>query len=438
MDFLKKHYEKLILALFLLVFVFLLLYLVGLSKSTRTISRQELEIPAKSPNYICTDFSQKEFQTSYVFTKNCTWEKSKARVDKDNIYTDLLVPYKCARCPFNHKVIPRFYFMGTVDNPRRCPLCDKPVPRPPVKPGGETDGPRSEMDRDNDGIPNTDEIKFGLDPDNPDDAFYDMDGDGFPNIYEFQKRTNMKKASSHPPFYERLQLLEFRLTLLPYTLKLVNTNNDSKDPADWVIQINEDVKGKTKTRFKYLNSRMKLDNTYYTIYKIDAKHVEKRIGGTLVKEDKSIVYLKSTDGKYTITMQVDKKVFSPKPKAVIEDLATGRKYHVGAGDYIVMPTSLKNDSNTSRINRRRRKTERYKVIKVERDKNQVIIQDRRFRNHKISAKALMPRIRQKGNDRERFGDDPRTGAPPQLLDAPPGGIPQASRARGRRTTRRRY
>ena len=437
MDFLKKHYEKLILALFLLVFVFLLLYLVDLSKSTRTISRQELEIPVKSPNYVCTDFSQKEFQISYVFTKDCVWGKSKARVDKDNIYTDLLVPYKCARCPFNHKVIPRFYFMGAIDNPRRCPLCDKPIPRPLVDPGVTIQVTGSGMDRDNDGIPNTDEIKFGLDPDNPDDAFYDMDGDGFPNIYEFKKRTNMKKASSCPPYYERLQLLEFRLTLLPYTLKLVNTNNDSKDPADWVIQINEEVKGKIKTRFKYLNSRMRLDNTYYTIYKIDAKHVEKRIGGTLVKDDKSIVYLKSNDGKYTITMQVDKKVFSPKPKAVIEDLATGKKYHVGAGDYIVMPTSLQSDSAVSIRGRRGRKTVKYKVLKVERDKNQVIIQDRRFRSHKVTAKALMPRIKQKNQNREQFGNDPRMEAPPQLLNAPPGGI-QASRTGRRRTTRRRY
>lgn len=201
LDFLKKHYEKLILALFLLVFVFLLIYLIDLSKSTRTISRQELEIPVKEPNYRCTDFAQKEFQVRHVFTNNCTWEKSKARVDKDNIYTDLLVPYKCARCPFNHKVIPRFYFMGAIDNPRHCPLCGKALERPLVDP---TKGPRINtgdgMDRDNDGIPNADEIKFGLDPDDPNDAFYDMDGDGFPNIYEFKKRTNMKKASSHPPF----------------------------------------------------------------------------------------------------------------------------------------------------------------------------------------------------------------------------------------------
>jgi hypothetical protein len=80
---------------------------------------------------------------------------------------------------------------------------------------------------------------------------------------------------------------------------------------------------------------------------------------------------------------------------------------------------------------------KYKVIKVERDKKQVIIQDRKFKQHKVSGKALMPRIKQKEQNREQFGVDPgRRAASPQLLDAPPGGVP--SNARGKRSTRRRY
>ena len=227
-----------------------------------------------------------------------------------------------------------------------------------------------------------------------DDDLYDMDGDGFPNIFEFQQKTKMNKATSKPPMYMRLHLLEFKETLLPFQLMLVNTGGDKKDPADWTIQINETIKGKIKTRFKYLDSRMKLDKTDYTITKIDALHVDNRQGGSIVKIDKSKVYLKSRDGKYTITMQVGKPVYSPKPKAVIEDLGTGKMYHVGEGDTITMYLRAKAAVSTKTGKRLKRKITKYKVLKVDRQKNQVIIEEYKKTNPKkyvLTLKAFMPR-----------------------------------------------
>jgi len=290
-------------------------------------------------------------------------------------------------------------------------------------------------DMDNDGIPNVIEIKLGLDQDNPDDALYDMDGDGFPNIFEFHQKTNINKATSKPPMYMRLHLLEFKETLLPFQLMLVNTNGGKKDPADWTIQINETIKGKIKTRFKYLDSRMKLDKTDYTITKIDARHVDKRQGGSIVKIDKSKVYLKSKDGKYTITMQVAKPVYSPKPKAVIEDLGTGRMYHVGEDDIISMYLRSKAATSARTGRRLKRKTTKYKVFKVDRQKKQVIIEEYKKRNPKkyvLTAKAFMPRPIKKqdgaGGGRD-FGID-------ESIDAPPGGAPPPT-GTGRATRTRR-
>ncbi len=424
MDFLKKHYEKLILAVFLIAFIFLLLYLIDLSKSTKTITKSALKIPNIEPNYNPNDFSHKKYQTSYVFTNNCVWNKSKARTDKDKIYTDLLVPFECARCPFDNKVIPRYYFLGPIDHPRNCPLCDKALPRPFIRDDGGGTTIIDRLDRDNDGIPNVKEVQLGLSPDNPDDALYDMDGDGFPNIYEYQKGKKMEKSTSHPPYYERLHLIEFRETLLPFQLKLVNTNN-SKDPKDWVIQINEIIDGKIKTRFKYLDSRMTLDNTSYTITKIDAKHEEKRRGGTIVKVDNSKIYLNSSDGKYTITMQVGKDVYSPKPKAVIEDMACDEKYHVGVGDTIKMYTRF--SKTTGKPIKKR--TIKYKVYKVDRQKKQVIIQDKKRKNYIVTAKVLMPRVKRKEAE---IGDSPDMNpdaATKGLIEAPPGGTPAKTRKR---------
>ena len=436
MDFLKKHYEKLILAIFLIAFVFLLLYLIDLSKSMRTITRSQLEIPTIEPNYKPNDFSKKKYETRYIFTKNCTWNKSKARTDKDQIYTDLLVPFPCARCVFCHKVIPRYYYLGAIDNPRNCPLCEKALPRPVENPNPQPEDPTG-LDRDNDGIPTAVELKMGLDPNNPDDAFYDADGDGFPNITEYKynpnlKGKNIKSSKLHPDFYKRLQLIEFRETLLPFQLKLVNTNG-KKDPKDWDIQINETIDGRIKTRFKYLGSRMTLDKTDYKITKIDAKHEEKRRGGTIVKVDNSKIYLNSVDGKYTITMQVGKDVYSPKPKAIIEDLAAEKKYHVGVGDSIVMP--MRFSKKTGKPLKRR--TVKYKVFKVDRKKKNVVVTDKKYKKYIITAKAFMPRIKRKDAGLgESQGMAPGGDLPPGIA-APPGVAPARSRTtrRPRRTNR---
>ncbi|MDD5596604.1 MAG: hypothetical protein PHV82_01585 [Victivallaceae bacterium] len=422
MDFLKKHYEKMILAFFLLIFVFLLFYLIDLSKSTNTITKKDLQIPAPDPNYVKNDFSHKKYQINYIFNKDCVWDKSTVRSDKDNIYSDLLIPYKCARCPFCEKVIPCDYFYGSLDNPRHCPLCNKPLPRPFKDPDDTTiikDG--GSLDRDNDGIPNVTEIKLGLDPDNPDDALYDMDGDGFPNVFEYKEGTNIQNAKSHPEMYKRLQLLEFRETLLPYKLKTVVTNN-KKEAREWDVQINElQEDGKIKTRFKYLGSSLEMDKTNYKIVKIEPDYQEERRGGTIVKTDRSKIMFESYDGKYKITMQVDKDVYSPKPKAVIEDLANGKQYHVGSGDDIVMHVKYK-----SAKGRDKTETVKYNVVKVDRKGKQVIIEfkdkkSRKVKQYSITAKALMPRIKQKVEERQ-LNEEPGRVAPGSL-EAPPGEAP---------------
>ena len=53
-------------------------------------------------------------------------------------------------------------------------------------------------DRDGDGIPNDQEVLYGLNPDDRSDAGLDLDGDGFPNIVEFQLGVAPNNASDVP------------------------------------------------------------------------------------------------------------------------------------------------------------------------------------------------------------------------------------------------
>lgn len=416
-----------ILAFFLLVFILLLFYLIDLTKSTSAITRRNLEIPTPEPNYVRNDFSHKKYQISYIFSKDCVWDKSAARNDKDNIYTDLLVPYKCARCPFCDKVIPSDYFYGPLDNPRHCPLCDKALEKPVRDPDNTVIIENETIDRDNDGLPNVIEVKLGLDPDNPDDALYDMDEDGFPNVFEYKQNTDITNPLSSPEMYKRLQLIEFRETLLPYRLKTVVTNN-KQDPKDWDVQINETQDdGNIKTKFEYLGSSLVMDKTEYTIVKIEPNYQDERHGGTIVRNDESKIMLESADGKYKITMQVDKDVYSPKPKAIIEDLGNGKQYQVAVGDDIVMQVRYKTAKGF------RTKTTKYKVLKVDRKEKQVIIESEDKKGnkikHSITAQALMPKVKRKTEAAPQFNENPGAAVPG--LQAPPGGIPGEASSRGR-------
>jgi hypothetical protein len=244
-----------------------------------------------------------------------------------------------------------------------------------------------------------------------------MDGDGFPNVFEYREDTDIKNAASSPPLFKRLKLLEFRETLLPYKLKTVVTNN-SKDPEKWDIQVNwiQD-NGRIKTKFEYLGSTIRMDKVGYRIVKIEPDYKEERHDGTVVKVDKSKVMLESFDKKYKITMQVDQDAYSPRLKAVIEDLGNGKKYLVGAGDYIVMQVKYEHKG------RSRVRTAKYKVSRVERKEKRVIIEFYGKRQGKaieqsVTMLAFMPRVKRKTKAKDKFSKNPGS---PGMLEVPPGG-----------------
>lgn len=54
------------------------------------------------------------------------------------------------------------------------------------------------LDNDNDGIPDQDELRLGLDPSNPNDATNDSDGDGISNLLEFERGTNILEDDIAP------------------------------------------------------------------------------------------------------------------------------------------------------------------------------------------------------------------------------------------------
>lgn len=74
-----------------------------------------------------------------------------------------------------------------------------------------------EADADHDGLPNEWEVKYGLNPNDPNDAAKDLDGDGFTNLEEYLAKTDPKDKASHPDYLDSLVVSgPLKKTSLPF------------------------------------------------------------------------------------------------------------------------------------------------------------------------------------------------------------------------------
>jgi len=132
--FLYKHYEKIVLAVFLLVFVFALVYLIMVFSQSKDISEEDLRIRPQGEDYTCTfdekgkeivaDGEKGRYAVKDDFKDEKEWVVSKQRDPESIAFSDFMVPFKAARCEMCKRVVPKAAF----DN-KMCPLCKKPPGR---------------------------------------------------------------------------------------------------------------------------------------------------------------------------------------------------------------------------------------------------------------------------------------------------------------------
>jgi hypothetical protein len=192
MKIFKKHYEK-------FIFIFLLLVsliLFGLQvDSVANPSEESLlrTYPDPVANYQKIDFqddkysAEKTFQnkSGIVLKKNSVPASEKGTVEK-KVYEgiDLMVPPALAKCPNNRHLIPVTDFPTDKKEvgKRKCSSCNAPLNHIPPETLKLVDNSQSLKDSDNDGIPDDEEKKVGLNPQDPNDANGDLDNDGFSNV----------------------------------------------------------------------------------------------------------------------------------------------------------------------------------------------------------------------------------------------------------------
>lgn len=353
MEFIKRHYEKLMLAGLLVLFIGSMIYLVQIMRETGSISQEALKIPTRAPDFKRCDEKAPEFDVGKQLFGIAPWTASAARPGSryPKLYSDLVVTFGAARCGHCERIIPLFFF-GDPKNP--CPWCRKALEPPPKQVVFRT-GVVTAEDPDGCGIPHRIKEQYGLSTSDPANVLDDLDNDGFSNLYEYKQQTRLDQPKSHPPMWHRLVVVKIERIKLPLQLKAIMVQNP-KDKAQWDIQIN--MLDKQRTEFTMLNERLKIDEVPYRIKDITLDKSEKDSGGNPI--DKSYIDLESDKG-VKIRMQIGKDVFTPDAKAVLKDLGSGQEYTLGVGQEF-------------RIGTRKTGISRFVIKSVDQQKKEVILQ----------------------------------------------------------------
>ena len=327
MDFIKKHYEKLILLLLLVIFIASMFHVLNIVKQTGEVQEHHLQIPTRDPDYKIHSPDDPIFDVAELLkSTSLNWINPGPRnpADADH-YSDLAYVFPISRCPFCAKLIPQSYMVKK----EVCPFCKNKAiggasfAEPPPDDFGTVTLPEDVMKQ------------YGLNAGDPDTPYYDLDNDGFSNVYEYLKKTDLGDPRNHPPLWQRLRVIDVGKVILPIRLMALNTL-DNKDPKTWELQINN---GRFSDLYM-VGSELEIEHKFFRIVKAEHK-VEDVADEKGVKKDVSVIYLKEVDGDRELSMAVGEPVRSFADKAILEDSANpGKRLTVSVGDSFNLGTHL--------------------------------------------------------------------------------------------------
>jgi len=400
MDFLKRHYEKVILVGLFLIFIGLMVMVQGIIERTQNISDAQLQIPRPKDDYDAdaVKAENKAFDPAYMWNNTkLIWDAAASR-DAKSVrlgpeligFSDLVSVFPIAACPYcksdgeSKTLIPLDNF-STKEVARKCPKCGHDLPMPQERRKVFV-GIKTEQDLDGDGIPNDAEQKYGLNPNDPDDALYDMDNDGFSNLFEIENGTNPRDPASHPPYWWRLRLKDVKQIELPIRFMALNDNNSS-DKKEWELQFNSPhprIKGRVVSTFCRIGEIVEIENREYRVEDVirSSKTVklEKGVRGSndatrLVDTSKAllteIISDEASRAPDKLSMTIAQPAYSSDKRPVLEDVGFpgGREYALRIGDVVYV-------GNTTAANLRRdRRAGRYQLKSVDVEKMVVQLAD---------------------------------------------------------------
>ncbi len=320
MEFLKRHYEKLILLLLLLAFIGTMMYVLEIIKQTKEVTEESLQLPTRSADYKPKKADDPEFDVSALIASTALdWKSSEARSSGEGsafpgYYSDLVNVFAIVKCPFCGKVIPR----GYMEKEELCPFCANKAGegkgekfRKPPKIVIPVGFPRTIEDPTGCGIPVAVKQMFGLNTEIAEDARYDMDGDGFSNVYEYRFGTEMNNPLSYPPLWHRLRAVRVGQKKLGVVFTGVQKLN-SDDKAHWLYDLTLDRGRKQNLK---LGQSIMVEGLRYVLSDYE------------VKDGAGVLVLTSNVPKRTLELKENVAPISPDVTADLEDVFTQKKYN---------------------------------------------------------------------------------------------------------------
>ena len=405
MDFLKRHYEKLLLAILLVIFASLLVYLVSVVEGGKNITNTDLTPPKPKPNVERVDFSGDMFKLENIFTFGIQWNKSGYRPflfsEEDEsgkvqdltpesmrtIFSDLMVPVQLGQCPFCNRYIPTLFFKDGMN----CPFldCKHALKTPDVVGTGvmlagidvSIDAPY--------GFHKDDAEALGLDYLNVADIWGDFDRDGFSNLQEYLSQTDVKSNKSHPDLTDRLEILSITRPVLPLKLNSVMDSN--------AVQI---TIGNRSGLFR-LNSRLPaIGGREYVVTQIMPKSGDN-------PEDKVVI----SDGSDVLELKKNVDVVANRPYVEMRDFGTpyNVKYSVGEGGTFQMY-----NFETQRLGYPVRPTANeniYRVLKIDENANTATLEavNSPGRTFVVDKECRIPENRRVGYKPNKILPNPNAG-----------------------------
>jgi hypothetical protein len=209
-EWLREHYEKVILLVAFIALLFSSVQLVQhiqASKADAELSRSRLNLQG----------AQVSIKDTVPFDAVLAEARAIATAQLDNRPRTTVSEMRvsCVKCgrPISYEAL-------------ECPFCLAAQPAI-VK--------IDDLDTDGDGIPDMVELAWGLDPQNPADAHEDMDGDGFTNLEEYLAKTDPRDPASMPDPIVKLRVAGIRP--VPFVLRYVGTQRMPDDSLRFLLNL---------------------------------------------------------------------------------------------------------------------------------------------------------------------------------------------------------
>ena len=297
--FLCAHYEKIILAVLLIVFTALLYYqLTFIQRAQDQKVKIWIDRVPPQSDYEPVDFSSgPKYKMETIFSDWNTIADVEDAVNK----TQMMAPYPMAECVYCHALIPADSYpaIGETKN-GKCPACGKALaPRIKV----EEDELAGKADLNGNSIPDDWEKEHNISSEYSQPES-DEDSDGFTLAQEYKAKTDPTDPLSHPKYIT--QVYVDAISQQRFTgLELVSVDMTKSDKKDWQATFNVVRNNKKRSEFVRINvGTFKNNNVDFSLVDIEVDE----------KTQEPIAYVQRVGKDERIPCLPKKPVYDPMPR----------------------------------------------------------------------------------------------------------------------------